>query len=202
METAHPSSRLFVAVAVPVDVRHRLEETRLELRAHLDAEGVSWTQPEKFHLTVRFLGKVASDRIPMLTTALAEVAEVIAPFDLVAGGLGCFPNLRHPRVVWAGIHDTTGTLRALRHRVNMATAPFAEEPADEEFVGHITIARLKRARRAELEFVAGFIHRFKKRVLGSWRADELLLMASELRREGSRYACLARLAFHGDAKME
>jgi len=191
---------LFVALAVPGDVKSALREAQSDLRSHLPADAASWPRPENFHLTLRFLGNVQNDCGDALKSALAAVADALPPLNLVAERLGCFPNLRHPHVVWAWVHDAGEGLQELRRRVNTATEPFTAEPAEGEFVGHITLARLRQTRRAEAEQVAAYLHRSVARCFGAWRAETLLLMRSELHPDGSRHTCLAQFPFR-DARL-
>src|SRR5881628_1816488 len=100
--------RLFVAIAVPEEIKARLAALQRKWRERLGRSSVSWTRPEDFHLTLRFLGDVSSNRLEELTSALAAAAAPQAPLTLTVAGLGCFPNSRRPRVLWAGIRDEAG----------------------------------------------------------------------------------------------
>ena len=50
--------RLFVAVAVPDDVKAKMEAAQADLRRVLPDRNVRWARREQFHLTLRFLGDV------------------------------------------------------------------------------------------------------------------------------------------------
>src|SRR5512134_624706 len=94
--------RLFIAIALPDDIKARLAALQRELREGLGRSSISWTRPENLHLTLRFLGDISSDRIDDLTAALAAAAASQAPLNLTVAGLGCFPSSRRPRILWAG----------------------------------------------------------------------------------------------------
>ncbi len=191
MSEADPC-RLFVAVALPAAVKAELNRVQGEMRAVLPPQSASWTKPENMHLTLRFLGKVDGGRVPALRAALSDGVAGFGELDLVCERLGCFPDLRFPRVVWAWVHDAEEKLTALAQQVNNAVAPFAEQPAENSFTGHITLARPKQVRRPEAEKLSAFVKGAVNRQFGSWRVCEVELICSELSPAGSRYTTLAK----------
>ena len=84
------------------------EATRDALAARVErlrprAGGVAWVAPENLHVTLKFLGGVEAERLPLVREALDRAVAGRAPFDLVVSGLGAFPTPTRPRVLWAGI---------------------------------------------------------------------------------------------------
>jgi 2'-5' RNA ligase len=191
--------RLFVALPVPAEVKAVLGRVRSELPATVSPQVLAWTRPENLHLTLRFLGDVDATRVTELQQHLLESLAGMGELDLRCERLGCFPDLRFPRVVWAWVHDVAEQLPVLARRVDEVVAPFADRPAEGRFTGHITLARCKRISRREAEPLARFIERQVARCFGEWRAKELELIRSELTPSGSRYTTLARVLL-GDGK--
>jgi 2'-5' RNA ligase len=185
--------RAFVALPLPPEVLARLTEIQRELRAVLPHLSTAWPKPENLHLTLRFLGNVSVAQLPQLQTQLVQTVTGFGPLDLSCERLGCFPDLRFPRVVWAWVHDANERLQQLQQRINAAVLEFAEKPAEARFVGHITLARPKQIKRADAEQLARFVTAAANRSFGTWRAAEVLLLRSELTPRGSRYHELARL---------
>src|SRR5262245_36805404 len=146
--------RLFVAIRLAEDVCLALRTMQAELKQLLPADSISWTPPANLHLTLRFLGNVDSSRRSDLNAALTTSLARFGAVHLICERLGCFPDLRFPRVVWAGVHDTEERLVQLHRRIDGAVAPFAEKPAEMQFAGHITLGRPKRLRRLEAERLA------------------------------------------------
>ena len=74
-----------------------------ELSRRLDAlpgpAPVRWTHPATWHLTLQFLGDWPADRLAALQMSLSRL-DGPAPFRLAPAGLGGFPNLRRPRVLF------------------------------------------------------------------------------------------------------
>jgi len=187
--------RLFVAIALPEPVKSALCGVQRELQDVLPAKSAAWTRPDNLHLTLRFLGKVESGRLPELERRLRENLAAFGPVELICERLGCFPGLRFPRVVWTWVHDAGERLALLHRRVDGAVGGFAEKPAEERFVGHVTIGRPKQIKRADAEQLARFIERAVERRFGVWSCSELELIQSELSSGGSRYTTLAKIQF-------
>ena len=195
MSAGEQRVRLFVALAVPAEVKSSLAAIQDELRAQLPPRAASWTRTENIHLTLRFLGDVDPARIEALTSALSSTVTDFAPLPLVAERVGCFPDLRYPRVFWAWVHDAgeRERLAELHQRIGVATAGFTREPDEKRFVGHLTLARFKQIKRPQAQLIAAFAHRAVDRRFGDWTAAAVELMRSELAPGGSRYTCLAEL---------
>lgn len=185
--------RLFVAIAVPEEIKARLAALQRELRERLRHSSVSWTKPENIHLTLRFLGDVPSNRLDDLTAALAVAAAPLAPLTLAVAGLGCFPHTRRPRILWAGVRDEAGKLAELARAIAGATDSFYRQPTEERFAGHLTLARVRRVGRENISSLDQFIKSAATRAIGNWRAETVDLVRSELHPAGSRYTTLARL---------
>ncbi|MES2696645.1 MAG: 2'-5' RNA ligase family protein, partial [Verrucomicrobiota bacterium] len=66
------AKRLFIALTLPEPVRATLAR-----EAH-PLPGVTWSRPEKLHVTIRFLGDVAVEQIPAILERLRQVK--VGPF--------------------------------------------------------------------------------------------------------------------------
>ena len=132
------SLRLFVAIRVPDSVKAELSRVQSELKQLLPRKSASWTKPEAMHLTLRFLGQVEEGRVPELSEKLHVALTGFGLFDLICERLGCFPDLRFPRVIWAWAHDADEELQTLHRLVDQGVAEFAEKPTEKRFEGHIT----------------------------------------------------------------
>ena len=78
---------------------------------------MKWVDPYSIHLTLKFLGNVAVDRIDPITAAMEEAAQGVSPFPLEVEGLGVFPNLRRVQVVWVGVSGEVDKLAQLQQRL-------------------------------------------------------------------------------------
>lgn len=189
--------RLFVALEVPAELKARLAAVQTELRRRHPRVEARWVKPEQIHLTLRFLGNVPAAALAPLQEALGTAGQGVAPLELEAVGLGCFPDATRPRVLWAGVREATGELAALAARVTEVSAPFTREPAGPGFHPHLTLARFPRSGRVEREACEEAARRVGQGTFGGWRAGELCVFQSELDPAGSRHTVLARWPLGG-----
>ena len=133
--------RLFVAVSVPIEVLRALDRAIEPHRAGLP--GARWTPVANQHLTLKFLGSLAAERLPALTEACGGVATGVATGSAAVSGLGAFPNERRARVLWAGIDDPDGVFVRLAGGLDARFAALGFEPEKRSFTPHLTLARLK-----------------------------------------------------------
>ncbi len=133
--------RSFIAIELTDELRRRLGQ----LEANLEAGGryrAKWVKPESIHLTLKFLGDVAADRIAGIGEAISEAARGIPPFSLEVAKLGAFPNLDRVQVVWVGIGGELDKLGRLQERLESNLEPLGFAPEKRVFRPHLTIARL------------------------------------------------------------
>jgi 2'-5' RNA ligase len=184
--------RLFVAIELPEDVRAEVARATAPLRTLDDA--LRWTRTASLHLTLAFLGETPAERVPALAGALADAAAPVAPFAMALRGIGAFPALRRPRVVWVGAMAGV-ELVTLNARVESALAPHGYAPERRPFAPHLTVARVRgtRARRIDgLEERAGEVT-----LDTSLTVREVALMVSFPEPGGARYERLAGAALGG-----
>jgi len=132
--------RLFTAIEIPEAVRLRLSLLRAPIA------GAKWVQREDMHITLRFAGDIDGRTADDLADLLAEVS--MAPFTASISGLGTFGG-RDPRVLWAGV-GAGPELGALYRANERAARAAGLEPDPRDFRPHVTLARMRRARQAEV----------------------------------------------------
>lgn len=133
--------RLFLALPLSAQVQALLASQIAELSA-LDWP-VRWVQPEMAHLTIRFLGESDREHAELLRMALPSVVQAEAAFDLRTAALGVFPNFRHPRVLWLGLHGPAHRLERLVGQVDATVADLGFGARDEVYHPHITLGRVR-----------------------------------------------------------
>ncbi len=141
MSTPHSDSlRCFVAIEIPKSVQVLFKP----VQAHLQSEirRASWTKSGNFHLTLKFLSDVHIETIDAVCEAVQDVAATQAPFSLVFGGIGVFPALNRPRVIWIGVKHGAAIVRHLAKVVNLELKHLGF-PIDNRFHPHLTLGRLK-----------------------------------------------------------
>lgn len=180
--------RTFVCVEVPAEIRARLEALQRLLRR--PDVPISWVKPANIHLTIKFLGDVPASRIEHVGRAVERACQPIPPFDLTVAGAGCFPAAKSPRVLWVGLQPLPDELRRLHANLEaeLAREGFAREA--KRFAPHLTIGRVRdplKARQTVAELLAaGF-------AAETYRAEEVIVMRSELNPAGSIYTPQAKV---------
>ncbi|MGC8896061.1 MAG: RNA 2',3'-cyclic phosphodiesterase [Candidatus Bathyarchaeia archaeon] len=143
-------------------------------------------EPKNIHITVRFLGNITT---PMVEKIYEEIKKVqFTPFNVKIQGVGAFPNLRYPRVVWAGITEGADQLRSIFNQLEPRLRGLGFAPDPKGFSPHLTIARVKSGRnKAEL---AKCLTENTSYELGVVNAACLRLKRSDLTPKGPIYSTL------------
>lgn len=184
--------RLFIAIELPQITRDRLAELISDMRkaAQFTAAQPAWARADASHLTLQFLGDTAEERVPALAAALDRAAAGIVPFEIALRGVGGFPNLKRPRVLWLGVADGEAGLQASHRAVIRETQALGIIPEDRPFAPHLTLARIKSSKAIEL--LMQRLRRFTSKSAGKFLAEEITLFRSELHPDGARYTALHR----------
>lgn len=137
--------RLFIGMALPEQHLALLGQAQRELAGA--AKALRPINPATLHLTLHFLGDVAAELAPELARALSE--RLAAPGGPAApllrlDGLGGFPDLRQPRVVWAGLAGEIERLAGVRELAQQAgeLAGVGRDP--QPFAPHVTLGYARR----------------------------------------------------------
>lgn len=182
--------RCFVAIEIPETIQRRLKPVQTDLQSHI--QKASWTKQGNFHLTLKFLGDVHPEAIPEVSGGVQRVTEKYPPFSIALGGIGAFPTLARPRVVWLGIKQGASTLSTLAKAVNreLGTLGFS---TDTRFHPHLTLARLRAAK--NLEPLKNILRKYDTIHESSIPVNEMVLMQSQLHRNGAVYTPLSVCRF-------
>jgi 2'-5' RNA ligase len=89
--------RLFIGIAIDQAIVENL--SAVVDRWRLNAE-LNWSPPENYHVSIKFLGECAEDKLDSIMNALKQVPRP-GELDVAIERLGFFPNARTPRVFWA-----------------------------------------------------------------------------------------------------
>jgi 2'-5' RNA ligase len=180
--------RAFVAVALSDELREAIAAGIERLRSLGTA--VAWVPARNLHVTLHFLGDQSEERLAEAESALAEAAAGSAPFDVTFHGIGAFPGLERPRILWVGLAH--GALEARRLQARAAALLAARGFAREErpWHPHLTVGRVhdERRWRREADPLRGALARIATTTFGTQRVTEVALMRSDLSPQGARYS--------------
>ena len=184
--------RLFTAIELPQTVREQLQRARAKLAAaqpELDA-AVTWVKAENLHVTLKFLGHLADERLPEICDALKSV-EPPGPTALQPEGIEFFPERGPVRVCVARVGGEVDQLAVLFDRVEQALEPLGFERERRRYRPHVTLARVRSGRR-----VPGSVRRSAAEQpaprANVFDADLFTLFESRLKSTGAEYVPLAR----------
>ncbi|HHS96806.1 MAG TPA: RNA 2',3'-cyclic phosphodiesterase [Chloroflexi bacterium] len=162
---------------------------------------VRWVRAEGIHLTLKFLGETPVAKLPEIKGALAAVARNAPPSTFTVEGLGCFPNLRRPRVIWVGVQEPTGRLAALQDAIEEVMAPFGYPPEGRGFTPHLTLGRVnRRVSPGDRARIGEVVSAADVGLLGEAPADRFVLFRSVLKPTGAEYSVLAEFPLQGGAR--
>jgi len=188
--------RAFVAIEIPEEIKTEITRQTDGLR-RAAARSVRWVAVENTHLTLKFLGDISSSNLEFLMQALKTECAQHAPFEITVGGLGAFPNLRRPHVLWIGV-DAPSDLGRLQHNIEASTSQLGYPADDKPFSAHLTIGRVRQqTSSSEALALRQALENGKIDILGKFAAKFVHLFRSDLHPEGPVYSCLFTTALGG-----
>jgi 2'-5' RNA ligase len=162
----------------------------------LPTSSVRWTPPEQFHATLKFLGNVDVTQLAALLQSLKIACAPLPSLALRGQTIGFFPNSRRPNVIWAGLTDSQNYLPTLHAAVVKAVEPFIDAPAkSEKFTAHVTLGRVTRLNRREMDHLLEVTAALNARPFGEWTTSQIELMRSDLTPAGAVHTCYAEVPF-------
>ncbi len=186
---ARENLRVFIAVEINnPNVLSKLEKARdLLLESRADLKPVA---TENMHITLRFIGEVPFETVNRICELLETVR--FKPFKIRVKGIGVFPNITRPRVIWAGVSEGIEELSKLHDIVESLLRKINIPGQREKFIPHITLARVRSGRnRAALVKIISSI---ADQDFGEILVDRIVLKKSILTPSGPIYSdiCSAR----------
>ena len=182
--------RTFICIELSSEMRHKLGELIVQLSRAAPELAVRWDKADKIHLTLKFLGDARLDDVARIGEALVNATRDVKKFSFTLDGLGCFPNLKQPRVVWVGVKDSAALIE-MQNRIETHIVPLDFPKEDRAFSPHITLGRVRReASRAEAASVGEAVRARANQTFGIESVSRVILMKSDLQRGGSIYTQL------------
>ncbi|HSB42404.1 MAG TPA: RNA 2',3'-cyclic phosphodiesterase [Methylomirabilota bacterium] len=191
--------RAFVAVVLEDRLREAVGALVERLRPLCAA--VAWVPARNLHLTLQFLGDQSEERLAEAEAALAEAAAASAPLEVTLHGIGAFPGLERPRILWIGLAQGALETRRLQARVAEALSARGFPREERPWHPHLTIGRVHDERRWRREASAPLrsaLAEAASTTFGSQRVAEVALMRSDLSPNGARYTVRRAASLVGD----
>jgi RNA 2',3'-cyclic 3'-phosphodiesterase len=150
----------------------------------------SWTRPESWHLTLRFLGDVSREFLAAFAAEVSRVVAGCAALDLSTGAAVIFPPGGPARVLGVGFGPEVAGLSELAAHAERIVTRLGLAPERRAFHPHVTFARLRRGWPVEA------IRCFRDHVGGwtfpIWPVRSCVLYESRLTPQGAVHTPISR----------
>lgn len=172
--------RLFIGIEVPQSPK-LLEIFEIVKNTGAD---IKLVEPYNIHITLLFLGEVRDDRVEEVKDSMSGLK--FNKFKVTLKGLGAFPNLTRPRVVWVGIVEGQQQLRQIRSYILNELLKRKIRPEDDkDFSPHLTIGRVK-----SYNSISNLINTINENMnvdIGTFEVNNVVLFKSTLTPKGPIY---------------
>jgi 2'-5' RNA ligase len=189
--------RSFVAIELTQETREKLVIIQEQLKQ--SQAKVRWVNPNGIHLTLKFLGNIHPAQVDEIAETAAREVENEPPLTLRPSGLGAFPSLSNPRVLWVGIQGEVERLRNIQTCLENTLERLGFGREQRPFRPHLTLGRLK-DRRSKQRLVHA-IDTLQLPEFDSFDVTEIILYKSDLRPTGAIYTKLHRMSLAASASV-
>jgi 2'-5' RNA ligase len=180
------SIRSFLAFPISGALKERLECILDDLKA--TGADVKWVKPDHIHLTIKFLGELEENRVESVMSLLKERCREFVPIKSYLIGIGAFPDLQHPKIVWAGLDDPKQEIQGIVEvlRGDMVKLKIAQD--EHPFKPHLTLGRVRSS--ANLKDLVQRIRQITFEGKTEQMFDKIVLYKSTLTPQGPIYDVL------------
>ncbi len=182
--------RSFIALEISNQTKDVLKDAIVKFKK--SSADIKWVRPDNLHITLKFLGNINEADVTSISGIIKECSADIKPFDLSIEGVGGFPSLIKPRVIFVEIRKEISNLSVLFARLNDKLSSFGIKKETRKYLPHLTIGRVRSLKKTE--GLSGVIEEYKAKLFGEERVDSIALMMSELLPGGAKYTRLDSLS--------
>ncbi len=186
--------RTFVAVETTLPIQKKVGEFVQTLQS-VSAD-VKWIEAHQLHLTVKFLGGVATDEIHRVCETVQQAVAQSPAFEFEIRGAGAFPNIARPRTFWVGAGRGKQEMAAMAKLLEKGLQKLGFPREGRRFQPHLTIGRLRRGKRASHE-LSELLNQHDDIEIGQMMVEEVVVFSSTLTPSGPIYESLARAPLGG-----
>jgi len=177
--------RSFIAVDLNDDhILHNIMEAQQTLSR--TGGDLKLVEPQNIHITLRFLGEIRQELVQDIIEQMKQIQ--FSAFQIEFKGLGAFPDLHRPRVVWVGIEKGATKLSEIFETLEKGLRALRVQPDTRGFSPHLTIARVRSGRNREE--LARVVSEMRDKEFGSIVTDSVRLKKSTLTPSGPIYSDL------------
>ena len=178
--------RAFIAVELPEKIISSISRVQENVRSY--GFKIRWVRPESIHLTLKFLGNVKKADIEKVGEAIFESVKEYSPITLRAKGIGTFPGIKRPRVIWVGLGGQIQSLFAMQRVLEDNLAPLGFKKEKRPFKGHLTLGRFRQT--ANPSTIRQIMREYASLYSEEFTARRIILFKSDLKPTGAVYSQL------------
>jgi len=182
--------RSFIAIPLPESMKAHIRKIQDNIRSK--GLKLRLVKPENIHLTLKFLGDIPLPGIDAVSGAIAQTSENFKPVTLGAKGIGVFPGIKNPRILWVGLKGETHSLIQFQQSLEENLIPLGFEKEKRSFKAHLTIARIKD--RVSPKDLLQVIEKYGNIESETFTAHEIILYQSFLKPTGAVYTKLKAIS--------
>ena len=179
--------RSFLAFELPPGIKS--EVARISGEVKKSGLNAGWVKPGNIHLTVVFMGNINSDDVPVITSLIGNAVSSCKTFDISLGGMGLFPDIRRPRVIWLGLNGEIDRLSSLRDDLQKPLESFGIKQEKRPFKAHLTLGRFRKPVK-DRDLLKRIVDEYKHNTGPEGSFKELVMFKSELKPGGAVYTRL------------
>jgi len=181
------SQRIRSFIAVDIDDPILVDKiTRIQSSIAESGTRLKLVEKENFHITLRFLGEIPQSLVDRVIDALKKIS--FNSFYIELKGVGAFPSIARPRVVWIGINKGFEELKKIHDAVEKELSRIGFPKDKEDFVAHLTIARVKGT--YNLSKLSAILRKLQDIEIGEFKVTSIRLKKSTLTPRGPIYSTL------------
>jgi 2'-5' RNA ligase len=186
--------RTFIALELPPSLISLLAK----VQENIQTMGLraKWVRPDNIHLTLKFLGNINPADIEKIGRAMVDAVSEFETFNLVAAGIGVFPGVNRPRVIWVGLKGQVQLLFAMQRRLEDNLAVLGYKKEKRPFKGHLTLGRFRQ--NVNRETIRRVLQEFGNLASEEFTVRRVIFYKSDLKPTGAVYSELQQASFNDD----
>jgi len=157
-----------------------------------EGERISWTNPEQYHVTLRFIGDTEQSLIKRIGSEMHAGMTVPDPASLDVVKLDSFGPRKRPRVIWVGFGETD-LFESLRSEVDRVLERCGIPAGNQPFRAHLTLGRVRGLRDLHNYYLT--LEAMEQKFNSTVRFEKLVFFRSIPGPRGPEYRVLEEILF-------
>jgi len=177
-------------IAIKIEAEELMLDVLNACREELINERIRWVQPDKIHITLKFLGDTSTEQLSEISNVISDIAGNHPAFSLTFKGMGIFGKIKQPRVLWMGI-ERNPVISEIKQDLDISLQVHGFEADSREFRPHLTLGRIKNLDdNSRMEYLLSL---YKDMEFQVSEITDMIFYESILKPTGPEYIVLSRM---------